>query len=227
MQQNNLNDTRNKIIEKNASLVGSVYYKLTGKDLSISEDEYSIGLSAIDEAIDKYDKGKGAKFSTFCHTVIRGRLIDYFRKKKKEIPFSSLQTDENGTNGIVLAEKRHAIQAHVDTTRGENIREEIKELAAILREYNINFYDLGEVSPKHKDTRENLISLAKKILENENILHKIYSKKVLPLKELELLLDVKRKTLERHRRYIIVLVIILSQDYQYLKEYIGGSKIES
>src|SRR5690554_6234293 len=115
--QTDLDKQRDKIIANNVSIVSKVYYKLTGRNLSSSEDEYSIGLSAINEAIDKYDENKGAKFSSFCHTVIRGRMVDYFRKKQKEVPFSSLKSDDDEGNGIVVVERKQAIQAHTDKNR--------------------------------------------------------------------------------------------------------------
>ena len=223
-QQHNSNNERDKLIENNISIVNKVYYKLTGKKLSRCEDEYSIGLLAIDEAIDKYNENKGAKFSTFCHTVIRGRLIDHFRKRQKEIPFSALESEKSEASGLVLIEKDQAIQAHMDKARGQGIKEEISELASILKDYNIDFYTLAEISPKHSDTRDNLVSMSHEIIKNKDLVKRIYSKKQLPIKELELSLRVKRKTLERHRRYLIVLIVILSQDYQYLSEYIRGNK---
>ncbi len=211
---------RNHIIEDNVNLISRVYYKLTGKYLSKSDDEYSIGLSAIDEAIDKYNTHKGASFTSFCHTVIRGRLIDHFRKKRYDIPFSDLETDDNDSSGLAMVEAKQAILNHEDTDRKALLREEITELSLILREYNIEFGQLVENSPKHKDTRESLLKLAKTIVSNSVLMEKVKTKRQLPIKEIELLTGTNRKTLERHRRYIIVLSIILANDFQYLKEYL-------
>ena len=43
-------DKRDEVIEKNTGIISRVYYKLTGKFLTVHDDEYSIGLMAIDEA---------------------------------------------------------------------------------------------------------------------------------------------------------------------------------
>lgn len=211
---------RSDIIEENSSIISRVYYKLTGKYLHKSEDEYSIGLLAIDEAMDRYDSSKGTKFSSFCHTVIHGRLIDHLRKKKREIPFSEFENQEEGTTGLSLVEQQQGILAHETYNRTQIIREEIAELNEILSKYNIDFYHLPNISPKHKDTRENLVYVAKEIVKHKEILDKINKKNVLPIKQVELVTGVKSKTLERHRKYILVLCIILSKDFDYLKEYI-------
>ena len=47
----------------------------------------------------------------------------------------------------------------------------------------------------------------------------------IPIKELDTKVDVSKKTLERNRKYIIALVLILSGDYVYLKDYLKGVKV--
>lgn len=213
-------ENRDTIIEKNTGIISRVYYKLTGKFLTVHDDEYSIGLMAIDEAAQKYDSKKGTKFSSFCHTVIHGRLIDHLRKRKREIPFSHFEGEGNEAGSLTQVEAKEGIEAYETINRTEILKDEIKELSKVLAEFNIEFSQLPDISPKHRDTRENLIKIARQIIEHEEILNKINNKKVLPMKQIVLLTGVKNKTLERHRRYIIVLVMILSKDFQYLKEYI-------
>ncbi|MDK2815343.1 MAG: polymerase sigma factor, partial [Thermoanaerobacter sp.] len=43
----------------------------------------------------------------------------------------------------------------------------------------------------------------------------------LPIKDLISILKVSRKTIEKHRKYIIALVIIISEDLPLLKQYIS------
>jgi len=68
----------------------------TGKYIDTrNSDEFSIALSAFNEAIDKFDIEKGYNFFLFSEQVIRRRLIDYSRSNKddKEYPFSFLMTN--------------------------------------------------------------------------------------------------------------------------------------
>src|SRR5690554_416529 len=56
------------------------------------DDEYSIALSAFNEAINQFSTTSGRSFLSFSQTVIRRRLIDYVRSEqrhKKQIPIST------------------------------------------------------------------------------------------------------------------------------------------
>ena len=46
--------------------------------------------------------------------------------------------------------------------------------------------------------------------------------KMLPLSLIEKELGIKRKKFERHRKYIIAVLLIMSGDYPYLEEYVKG-----
>jgi RNA polymerase sigma factor len=55
-----------------------------------NNEEFSIGLIAFNEAIDRYDRTKGESFFGFAELVIKSRLISYKRKEMKSskvIPF--------------------------------------------------------------------------------------------------------------------------------------------
>jgi RNA polymerase sigma factor len=63
---------------------------------------------------------------------------------------------------------------------------------------------------------------AKLLIEKEELREILLTKKRLPIKQLEELVDVSRKTLERNRKYIIAMALIFTSDYVYLKDYIKG-----
>jgi len=56
-----------------------------------NSEEFSVGLSAFNEAIDRYDPLKNDNFFQYSFMVIKSRLIDYIRsnsKHNKVLPFS-------------------------------------------------------------------------------------------------------------------------------------------
>jgi RNA polymerase sigma factor len=54
------------------------------------------------------------------------------------------------------------------------------------------------------------------------ILNFIKDKKMLPVKEITLFLNVNRKFVEKWRRYLITLILILSnENYPYIKSYLN------
>jgi len=65
--------------------------------------------------------------------------------------------------------------------------------------------------PKHKDSREMCINIAKKIVENKSIFDKLKTKKYIQMKELSKIIDVHPKTVERNRllSYVYVYYLIM------------------
>lgn len=90
-----------------------------------------------------------------------------------------------------------------------------------LEEYSISFDVLIDNSPSHLDTRNSLLNLAFLCVKNTSIIEHLKQKKSLPIKEILLLTKLNRKFVEKWRRYIIALILLLSNnDYSYIKSYL-------
>lgn len=169
-----------------------------------SDDEWSIALSAFVEAVEKYDLEKGS-FMAFAELLIRRRLIDWFRI--------------NGRNNEVIHVED--IENEPDTSKEtEEIKLEILALEEDLRLYGISFMDLADASPKAQKTRDACRKAINWIIENPLIINQMKESKQLPIKIIENNSAVPRKILERHRKYIIAVVEILTGDYPWLNEYV-------
>jgi len=59
------------------------------------------------------------------------------------------------------------------------------------------------------------------LIDNPAIMIKMRQSRRLPVKEFKENLNIPRKFLDRHRKYIITVVEILTGDYLYLKEYVA------
>jgi len=194
------------------------------------DDEVSIALLAFNEAIDKYDCQQSTSFFSFAQAVIKRRMIDYFRKNsgKNEIPWSSVGYEEGDDKEMVNQLDRLTWQSSQIKFFEEDVRElrreEILEFQKALQEYGISIRDLVAASPKHQDARVSAYQVARIIAANPRFLEHLNRTKSLPLKELELQVQVSRKTLERQRKYIIALAVILSGNFYFLDEYLEGLK---
>ena len=93
-------------------------------------------------------------------------------------------------------------------------------LNQLLNHYGITFSDLVQASPKHQDARERALEVARILISDPALLQYLTSRKSLPLKELQKRVKVSRKTLERQRKYIIALALILIGEFYYLQEYL-------
>ncbi|MFC7320114.1 RNA polymerase sigma-I factor [Halobacillus campisalis] len=187
------------------------------------DDEFSIGLSAFNEAIHAYSCEKGCSFLSFAKLVIKRKVIDYIRNEQKKPKVVSLDEeyidDEHMENPseIQAAKDRYVLE-----TESWYRREEIKEFQSQLQKYNLTFEELTISSPKHVDARESAIQVARIVFNDENLKETVLLKGRLPMKELIQKVEVSKKTLERNRKFIIAMVLILDGDYIYLKEYLKG-----
>lgn len=213
-------DARERLISSYSPFILKVGSQVSGRYIRAGmDDEYSIGLLAFNEAIDGYRPGE-SNFLAFAAMIIRRRLIDYFRQKKPEVPFSSVVEGENGEQ-IQIEGKRGVYLEVTDASESIERREEIYRYKDALSEFGISFKDLVACSPKHYDARERAKEVALRIAEDEELRDYLIARKSLPVQKLGELGIVSRKTLERQRKYIIALALIMSGDYPYLREYVA------
>ena len=81
-----------KLSEQYSPMIHSIYHSIhVYKD---QEEFYQIGLIALWEASRRYDEGKG-KFSTYAYKWVKGKMLTYLSKKRKEESFNqSLPLEE-------------------------------------------------------------------------------------------------------------------------------------
>ncbi|MFB4167042.1 RNA polymerase sigma factor SigI [Virgibacillus sp. JSM 102003] len=186
------------------------------------DDEFSIGLAAFNEAILSYSPDKGSSFLSFSKLVVKRKVIDYIRYVQKTPAATSLDENfdeeqmENPTEIVAVKEIYRQEQ------EAWHRREEIIDFKEKLRVYKLSLVELTEASPKHKDARESAITVAKQLYDDTDLREYVYRKKKLPIKDLVKKVDVSKKTLERNRKFILAIFVVLNEDYMYLKEYLKG-----
>lgn len=186
------------------------------------DDELSIALIAFNHAISVYDPARGAPFLTFSRKVIQNRITDFLRKegRHKHLSLEPLQTGEGSvpSQGELQAAWLNYTQEVVNRERSE----EIRQYQNCLQEFGLSFSDLVTVSPKHRDTRENLMRAAMVLCADAAMQQSLLRKKQLPMKELALASGINLKTLERGRKYIIAVALVLSrgEEFLHLRSYI-------
>ncbi|CAG9620527.1 RNA polymerase sigma factor SigI [Sutcliffiella rhizosphaerae] len=215
---------QNKLIDKYKPFIAKSVSSVCKRYISEADDEFSIGLIAFNEAIEKYSKDKGSSLISFADLIIKRRVIDYIRKESKNTTVTlsehEVEQDDYTSNRIEATLSIEEFQKQIDQ---EQRREEIKYYQSVLKDFDLSFSDLIECSPKHADARQNAIDVAITLVQNHELKNHLFEKKLLPMKQLESLVDVSRKTIERNRKYIIAVTIILSGDYIYLKDYLKGA----
>lgn len=185
-----------------------------------NQDEFSIALSAFHEAIRQYRPGHDASFLTFAHMVIRRRVIDHIRKESKRLEFShdfTASPNEDHHNHIG---DRASAASHTAQMQNNMRREEIFQFEEMLAGFSLSFKMLAKVSPIHEDARRNAVQIAQLVAETDEYKQYLLDKKKLPVKHIEEHVQVSRKTIERNRKYIIAMALLLMSDLHYLKDYL-------
>jgi RNA polymerase sigma factor len=193
------------------------------------DDEFSIALSAFNEALDHYSPKESRSFLSFAEMVIQRRLIDYIRREQrfqKQLPLSSFEIEDEEEHYLNPVEVEESLRLFEQEQQGIARRTEIKLYARHLKEFGISLQELVRLSPKHQDSRQLLFEVAHILASNQELVAQLLEKKTLPIKDLLKVVKVSRKTLERHRKYIISMALILIFDYPYLREYLEFPQAE-
>lgn len=189
-----------------------------------TDDEFSIGLIAFNEAIEKYLPERGSSLLSFAEVIIKRRVIDYIRKQTKNqhisFDFNSISQEDDSPGTIIVNEL--SFEDYKKKTEDEIRKEEIIHFQELLKTFHFSFKELVENSPKHTDARTNAIQVAKILVDHEELRKALLDNKRLPIRQLEQIVSVSRKTIERNRKYIIAISLILMSDYIYMKDYLKG-----
>lgn len=211
----------NSFVEEYKPFIASCANKVSGKYLNYgSDDELSIAMMAFVEAINSFDSSKGNFFS-LSRNVIKKRLIDYYRIQSRHNNVVPLTLHMDGQNEDFDISSGEAFQIFSDQRLAEYRRLELGELGKELAAWNITYSDLARVSPKHSKTRSQCSKLVGLILSQPDMMQQVMVKRYLPITQLEKVSGIPQKTIERFRKYIIAVVVIITGDYTFIRDYIN------
>lgn len=210
---------RDEVLAAFLPLVLGVARRTCGRQLRLgSDDEASVALIALNEAIDHYRPRKGKSFSGFVQMVVRHRVIDTLRREgaRNEIPVAHfVQTPAGEQEGeevpaLRKAEFRHAMAAYRRALDAVEGREEVRAYVRALRCHGIGLDQVVRVCPRRCDARERAIAVARAVADDPGWREHLRKRKSLPLKQMaaDPDLGVSRKTLERHRTYIVAVALL-------------------
>lgn len=181
------------------------------------DDEYSIAMMGFYEAILGYEKHRGA-FLSYAAMLIRSRLIDYSRKEARHQGHLSLYEEQGHEDSRTLADTMADSRDHYEeSSHREATRQEIEELSGVMTSFGISFSDIADNCPKQDRTLKACHSAIAYARENTHLLEELLHTKKLPLAQLVSGSGTERKTLERHRKYILAMLLILTNGYEIIR----------
>ena len=191
--------------------------KVTGKVPEEGfDDELSIAMIGFHEAVRRYQPAKGT-FLQYASVIMRNRLIDYHRKEMRHKGQLSIQ-ETLGEEGYTLEETLCDEKAEFENFHEKNATmEEILELTAQLREFGLSLSDIAENCPKQRRTLESCKKAIQYGKENPQLIQNLLHTRKLPILQISKGTGVEKKTLERHRKYIMALLLIYSNGYEIIR----------
>lgn len=213
---------KEQLLQKQEGYILKCASKVCHRYITLNDDEWSISMIAFSQAIDSYELSKGS-FLSFSKLVIKRRLLDYIKsqsKYKHEITVDPIifDTEPEEDEGDVALQM--AVAKKIGNAESGDLKIEITSINDTLKDYGISFYDLTKCSPHAEKTKKACAKAINHMLLNPILLNEFRHTKQLPLKIIENNTKVPRKILERHRKYIIAAIEILSGEYPSLAEYL-------
>ena len=184
------------------------------------EDALSIAMFAFHEAVMNYSKEKGA-FLPFASRAIKNRIIDFFRKEKRHLGHISLDSERDSEDDRSVLETldrgEDNISAHHDKT---SARQEIMEYAETLLKYGLNISEVADNCPKQERTVTACHRALAAARKHPELIKALTESGKLPITQLALASGVERKTLERHRKYMVAIMLAYTNGFEIIRGHI-------
>ena len=209
------NTAADDLIRRYIPFIRAESSKFLGKFCTDSDDEYSIAMIAFHEAILGYSRERGA-FLKYAALLIRSRLTDYTRKESRHQ--GNLSLDESGEEERTLLDQVADKRDHYEESHNlEATQQEIAELAGVLQQFGVCFADIADHSPKQERTMAACLAAVRYAMEHRELLDELLRTKKLPMAELVSGAGCDRKTLERHRKYVLAMLVIQTNGYEIIR----------
>ncbi len=183
-----------------------------------SDDELSIAMLAFHEAVLAYQKIKGS-FLKLAAASIRNRLIDYYRKERRHTGQISLDTTVKGEeDDRTLIDQLDSGMDEIEELDNQvSAKKEILEFAAQLENFGLKLTDIAENCPKQDRTLNACHKALQYAKEHPVLLEELIQSGRLPIGPLSEGSGISRKTLERHRKYMIAILLAYTNGFEIIR----------
>lgn len=213
-------DMRDDLVREYMPFILSCASKQSGRYIKQGiDDESGIAMLAFDEAIRRYIEGKGG-FLSFAKQIIGRRLIDDYRKCNSKGNAIPVDFTNNSNKRIKSYEIASSNEAYRFAREAEDRAEEIENYKRELGSWGISFEALAKNSPKHERLRCEYKELAVFLTRDDLLMDELMRTHRLPINKIIEKSKIPRKKLERGRIYILSLIVVLTGDYKFIREYI-------
>ncbi len=210
-------DAADRLIREYLPFIRSETAKAIGRiPVEGKDDELSIALMGFHEAIESYNHDRGA-FLTFASLVIKRRIIDFLRQENKFR--KAVSWEETVTNEEEGGMKQ--ISGSETVVDREALKWEIGQLVKELARFNITLSEVAANCPKQDKSINNCRQVISYLINVPDQMKDLLETGKLPVTQILNETSVKKKTLERHRKYLVALAIIYFRGYDGMISHIS------
>ena len=195
---------RNRTIEDNLPFIVKTVSSITKKYVEVgNSDELNIALEAFNDCLDHYDADKG-KFYSYAKVVIHNKIVDYYRHQSNHQETQIAESDiitENIEDLIIM-------------------RNELAIYKNLLHTFGLSYDVLISEHPKHENTREHVIDLAKKLKSNTRVMEALLQKKRLPVTLISREYNQSVKFVKSHKKTISAILIAYHYEIQCVIDFL-------
>ena len=185
-----------------------------------ADDELGIAMFAFHEAVLAYDRSRGA-FLPLAARVIRNRLVDFRRREARHAQVESLDRpvygDEQDDARTLLDGLDSGRDEIGERHAREATRSEIEEFTRLLASFDVKLMDVADNCPKQGRTLAACRRALTYAREHREVLDRLEQTGRLPIAALAEGSGVERKTLERHRRYLVALLLAYTNGFEIIR----------
>ena len=208
-----------ELIKEYMPFIKSETSKFLHRVPTYDDDELSISMIAFHEAIRSYSRTRGS-FLKYASVIIKNRLIDYARKEQKQSSVLSIEMlgeeRETSVENNMPDEKDEIAEYEMrDATKSE-----IVELVRQMEPFGVSLSDVADNCPKQQKTIKACADAIEYAKQHPELLDEFLRTKRLPMAELTKGSGAERKTLERHRKYLVALLLIYTNGYEIIRGHI-------
>lgn len=208
-----------ELIKEYMPFIKSETSKFLHRVPTYDDDELSISIIAFHEAIRSYSRTRGS-FLKYASVIIKNRLIDYARKEQKQSGVLSIEMlgeeRETSVENNMPDEKDEIAEYEMrDATKSE-----IVELVRQMEPFGVSLSDVADNCPKQQKTIKACADAIEYAKQHPELLDEFLRTKRLPMAELTKGSGAERKTLERHRKYLVALLLIYTNGYEIIRGHI-------
>jgi len=208
MMESNNTEAIDSLIQEYTPFIISTASEHLGRYLSVENDgAFGVSLSAFHEAMERYEIEKG-NFLSFAKLVIKSRLSNFEQKL--------LRTKQT----VEWDEQLHSFDRGADN----ELKMEIEAFENVLKQFGLDYEELTDGAPKHRDTRERANRIAYDTSGVPEFVSHIYHKRRLPIARMAERFFISLKVIKRCKIYILASVIIWTEKFTRLQEWIRPKK---